>query len=487
MVSYLKKLLDTPDMKYSITTAIDYINGKPHIGHSYEKIAADVLARHYRYGEGEVFFLTGTDEHGAKIAQYAEKAGMGEQAYADEMSEGFKKAWQALDISYDRFIRTTDTDHVAAVESVLNKIKENGFLYESEYTGLYCIGHEAFINERDLVDGKCPEHNTVPELVSEKNWFLKVSAFTGTIRERIENGEFVIWPEARKHEVLSLLEQEFTDIAVSRPNVKWGIPLPWDKEQTVYVWVDALINYITGMGYGTDKALFAKFWPADLHVIGKDIIKFHCIIWPAMLLAASLPLPKAVAAHGYLTIENKKVSKSLGNVIDPNDWVAKYGSDAVRYFLMREFPFGEDGDVSEAKIGARYEGELANGLGNLASRVSNMIEKYSDGNVPEVLQPENLLKPVDELVRAYRFNEALAAIWESVAWCNKLIDDEKPWVVAKTDMPAVHTLLSRLAAQLLQISLKLAPFMPDTAEKIRKTFEGGESIVKIEPLFPRIS
>jgi methionyl-tRNA synthetase len=473
-------------MKYSITTAIDYINGKPHIGHSYEKIAADVLARHYRIGEGEVFFLTGTDEHGAKIAQYAEKAGMGEQAYADEMSEGFKKAWQALDISYDRFIRTTDTDHIAAVESILNKIKENGFLYEGEYTGLYCIGHESFLNERDLVDGKCPEHNTVPEQVSEKNWFLKVSAFTKIIRERIESGEFKIWPEVRKNEVLSLLEQEFTDIAVSRPNVKWGIPLPWEPEQTVYVWVDALINYVTGMGYETDKTLFNKFWPADLHVIGKDIIKFHCIIWPAMLLAADIPLPKAVAAHGYLTIENKKISKSLGNVIDPVDWVNKYGSDAVRYFLMREFPFGEDGDVSEAKLASRYSGELANGLGNLASRVSNMIESYANGEIPEVLQPENLLKEADELLRGYRFNEALASIWESVAWCNKLIDDEKPWVVAKTDMSAVHALLSRLAAQLLQISLKLAPFMPDTAEKIRKTFEGGESIVKMEPLFPRV-
>ncbi len=474
------------DMKYSITTAIDYINGKPHIGHSYEKIAADVLARHYRYGEGEVFFLTGTDEHGAKIAQYAEKAGMGEQAYADEMCEGFRKAWKALDISYDRFIRTTDTDHIAAVESVLNKIKENGFLYEGEYSGLYCIGHEAFINERDLVDGKCPEHNTVPEMVSEKNWFLKVSAFTATIKEKIESGEFVIWPEVRKHEVLSLLAQDFTDIAVSRPNVKWGIPLPWDKEQTVYVWVDALINYITGMGYGTDKALFAKFWPADLHIIGKDIIKFHCIIWPAMLLAADIPLPKAVAAHGYLTVENRKISKSLGNVIDPIEWTTKYGSDAVRYFLMREFPFGEDGDVSETKLAARYEGELANGLGNLASRVSNMIEKYADGNIPEVLQPEQLLVSADELLRGYRFNESLAAIWESVAWCNKLIDDEKPWVTAKTDLPAVHKLLSRLSAQLLQISLRLAPYMPDTAEKIRKTFEAVDGIVKMEPLFPRI-
>lgn len=474
-------------MKYYVTTAIDYINGKPHVGHSYEKIAADVLARFYRAGGADTFFLTGTDEHGAKIAQYAEQAGKGQQEYADEMSKGFSSAWDGLDISYDRFIRTTDADHLKAVGELLSTIKANGYLYEGEYTGYYCIGHEAFLNERDLVDGKCPDHNTVPELITEKNWFLKISAFTDAIRERIGSGEFEIWPAHTKNEILSLLKEGFHDIAISRPNVKWGIPLPWDESQTVYVWVDALTNYVTGVGYPDDTSMFKKYWPADAHVIGRDISKFHTIIWPAMLLAAGLPLPKAVAVHGYLTIDGKKVSKSLGNVIDPAEWSAKYGSDAVRYFLMREFPFGEDGDVSEAKLAARYSGELANGLGNLASRVTNMIEKYADGMVPETLQPEHDLAKVDELLRGYRFNEALAAIWESVAWCNKLIDDTKPWELAKTDIEGAKALLSRLSAQLLRIGHKLAPFMPEAAEKIRVAFESGDDIGKMEPMFPRIA
>jgi methionyl-tRNA synthetase len=473
-------------MKYYITTAIDYINGKPHIGHSYEKIAADVLARFHRVAGHDVFFLTGSDEHGAKIAEYAAKAGKPEQDYADEMSVGFKNAWDALGISYDRFIRTTDEDHVAAVGELLNTIKANGYLYEGEYSGYYCIGHEAFLTERELVNGKCPEHNTVPELITEKNWFLKVSAFTKTIQEKIESAELGIFPEHIKNEILSQLKEGFRDIAISRPNVKWGIPLPWDAGQTVYVWVDALTNYISGIGYPKDNEQFNRYWPADAHIIGRDISKFHCIIWPAMLLAADLPLPKDISVHGYLTIDNQKISKSLGNVIDPGDWVKKYGSDAVRYFLMREFPFGEDGDVSEAKLAARYTGELANGLGNLASRVSNMVEIYCQGVVPETLQPENMLLDADILLQKYKFNDSLALIWESIAWCNKLIDDSKPWELVKTDPEQVKQLLSRLSAQLLHIAYRLAPYMPDTAEKIRKGFEIGESIVKMEPLFPRI-
>lgn len=473
-------------MKYYITTAIDYINGKPHIGHSYEKIAADVLARFHRHENFEVFFLTGTDEHGAKIAQYAEKAGKSEQDYADEMSKGFQEAWDKLDLSYNRFIRTTDADHIKTVNDLLNKIKSNGYLYEGEYTGYYCIGHESFISERDLVDGKCPEHQTIPEKVTEKNWFLKVSAFTAQIKEEIEKGDFIIWPEHRKNEILSLLNEGFNDIAVSRPNVKWGIPLPWDAKQTVYVWVDALINYVSGAGYAEDDKLFAKFWPANLHVIGKDISKFHCIIWPALLLAAGLPLPEAVVVHGYLTIDNQKISKSLGNIIDPTEWSDKYGSDAVRYFLMREFPFGEDGDVSETKLKARYEGELANGFGNLASRLTNMIEKYSDGKISEITHPENSLAVVDELIQTYNFAEALTAIWESVAWCNKLIDESKPWELYKTDPDGVKKILAKLSAQLLQINSKLISFMPQTAEKVRRAFENENGIVKMEPLFPKV-
>ena len=474
-------------MKYYITTAIDYINGKPHIGHSYEKVAADVLARLHRFNAEQVFFLTGTDEHGAKIADYAKAQGLEPQAFADQTYKYFEDAWKNLDLSFDRFIRTTDPDHLATVADILKKIKENGFLYEAEYSGLYCTGHEAFLTEKDLVNGLCPEHQTKPELIREKNWFFKVSNFTEKIKEKIEKDEFKIWPEAHRREVLSLLSQGFNDIAISRPNVKWGIALPWDENQTVYVWVDALINYISGVGYHGDKELFKKYWPAKWHVVGKDIIKFHCIIWPALLLAAGIEMPGGVVAHGYLTANNQKISKSIGNVIDPNDWVTKYGSDAVRYFLMREIAFGQDGDVSEEKIKARYDGDLANGLGNLVSRLTNMIEKYLHGEIPNIVEPHDKLGGVVEMIEGFRFHEALARIWEAIAWANQYIDETKPWDLAKDDVnkEKLEAVLSVLGAEVKLIGLSIAPFMPQTAEKIRKAFE-SDAITKIEPLFPRV-
>lgn len=473
-------------MKYYITTAIDYINGKPHIGHSYEKVASDVLARLHRLNGDQVFFLTGTDEHGKKNADAAKKLGLDEQAYADEYHRYFKSTWDNLEVTYDRFIRTTDADHIKVVEDIFNKIHEAGYFYEKEYEGWYCVGHEAFITEKDLVNGLCPEHQTKPEYTKEKNWFFKVSAFTEIIKEKIEGGDFKIWPEERKKEVLSLLDQGFHDVAISRPSVKWGIALPWDQEQTIYVWVDALINYISGVGYIEDKELFKKFWPADWHVIGKDILKFHCIIWPAMLLAAKIELPKGVCAHGYLTVGNQKISKTIGNVIDPNEWVAKYGADAVRYFLMKEIAFGQDGDVSEEKLKARYDGELANGLGNLISRLTNMIEKYCHGEVPHHVEADNKLEEVFALVDGFHFHEALAKIWEAVAWANQYIDETKPWALAKEDkQEEIDEIISKLAAQVYVIAQKIAPFMPVTADKIRIAFESDE-IKKMEPLFPRV-
>ena len=486
--------------QYYITTAIDYINGKPHIGHAYEKVAADVLARFERLAGRDVFFLTGTDEHGAKVAAFAEKQGMPIQEFADITSEYFKTAWNNLAISYSRFIRTTDADHIANVKALVSTMQKKGYIYEGEYTGLYCIGHEAFLTEKDLVDGLCPEHKTKPELVTERNYFLKVSAFTETIKEKIEANELIIWPQTRRHEVLSLLEQGFNDIAISRPNVSWGITLPWDETQTVYVWVDALINYITGVGFGTDEELFETFWPANWHVVGNDILKFHSVIWPAMLLAAGVVLPKGILCHGYLTIDNQKISKSLGNVIDPNDWVSKYGSDAVRYFLMREVAFGQDGDVSEEKLKARYTGDLSNGLGNLVSRVSNMVEKYEQGSLPDILTVEeafaDMYPDIGEntpiwtnelglLIGGFKFHEALAKIWELVAWCNAYIDQQKPWALVKTEPAKVTDMLNKLGRLLLVIAQALAPFMPEAAERIRQMFEGSE-ITKINDLFPKV-
>lgn len=465
--------------KYYITTAIDYINGKPHVGHSLEKVASDVLARFYaaKIGRTNVRLVTGTDEHGAKIAEFAKKENLDPQTFADRNSAYFEFAWDQLNIQYDRFIRTTDLDHITTVQHFVAKIKDNGHLYEGEYEGLYCIGHEAFLTDKDLVDGVCPDHQTKPELVKEKNWFLKISEFTEKIKTAIETDELLIWPEARKKEVLSLLEQGFNDIAVSRPNVKWGISIPWDDEQTIYVWVDALINYYTAAG---------DYWPADAHVIGKDILKFHAIIWPAMLLAADLPLPKAILTHGFLTIDNKKISKSLGNVIDPNDWVAKYGSDAVRYFLLREVPFSEDGDLSEEKLRVRYEGDLANGLGNLLSRITTLVEKNLDGVFPE--GTKGFTAPGDEispLIEQYKFHEALALVWQYVAWANKTVDENKLWELGKTDLPK-FTEVSKQVIDVLEIIAKaLAPFMPETSQKIL-TAVTAEKIVKSEPLFPKV-
>ncbi len=471
-------------MKYYITTAIDYINGKPHIGHSWEKVASDVLARWHRLKGDQVFFLTGSDEHGAKIASYAEKAGLEPQEYADQMVENFKSAWSNLFISHDRFIRTTDQDHIRAVVEIMNKMKDNDALYEAEYEGLYCVGHEAFITEKDLVNGFCPEHQTKPELLKEKNWFLNIQKYKEQIKDMIVHDDLVVAPIERKNEVLNQLE-DFKDVAITRPNVKWGIPVPWDENQTVYVWPDALTNYISGVGYLADNEQFKIFWPADVHVVGKDIAKFHCIIWPAILLAAKLPLPKCVYVHGYFTINNQKISKSLGNVIDPNDWVAKYGPDAVRYFLMREVPFDSDGDVSEEKLKARYDGDLANGLGNLVSRVTNMIEKYCHGEVPVTVPPHMELEEVGPLVEGFRFHEALQKVWEAIAWANQYIDETKPWDLAKTDQAGVEKILSELAAQIHVIAVALSPFLPTTADAIRKTFE-SDTITKSEPLFPRI-
>ncbi len=464
--------------KFYITTAIDYINGKPHIGHSYEKVAADVLARFHRARGDKTWFLTGTDEHGAKIAKFAEDSGLPIEKFADEAAAGFKLAWDNLNLQYDRFIRTTDEDHTKTVEELVTKIKDNGFLYEGDYEGFYCEGHEAFITEKDLVDGLCPEHKTKPELIKEKNWFFKVSAFTDQIKQKIESGEFKIYPEHSRNEVLSWLNEGFKDIAATRPNVKWGIPVPWDKEQTIYVWVDALINYYTGG---------KEYWPADVHVIGPDIAKFHCIIWPALLLAAGLETPKGVAIHGFLTLNNQKISKSTGNIIDPNEWVAKYGADAVRYFLLREVPFDSHGDVSEEKLRARYQGDLGNGLGNLVSRVTTLVEKYLDGVVPRGTVPEQEYIPtkIDELISGYKFHEALAEIWQEVARANKIVDETKLWELGKTDLDEFAKVSKEVLVIIETVARQLLPFIPESAQKILDAVT-AEKITKAEPLFPRI-
>ncbi|MBX4187271.1 MAG: methionine--tRNA ligase [Candidatus Doudnabacteria bacterium] len=474
--------MDEPRKKFYITTPIYYVNDKPHIGSAYPTIVADVLARLHRQVGEDVFFQTGTDEHGAKIAAAAEKAGKTPKEFADEISAKFSFAWDQLGIAPDKFIRTTDTEHTEAVAVFLEKLKDSGKIYEGEYKGLYCVGHEAFIKESDLVNGVCPDHKTKPELISEKNWFFKLSYYQKILEEKIEDGDLVIRPDTRKNEVLSFIRSGLEDIAISRPNVKWGIPLPWDGKQTTYVWVEALFNYCSGIGYKSDREQFKKFWPADIHLVGKDLTRFHCIIWPALLLAVGEEIPKQVFAHGFFTINGEKISKSLGNAIDPNDWVAKFGSDAVRYFLLREVPFGQDGDVSEEKLKTRFNGDLANGLGNLFSRVTNMIEKYLDGDIPDFVKSPKDLSQASEAFNNLYFSEGLALIWKEIAWANQLIDKSKPWELVKEHPEKVKELLLNLAALLLDIALKLSPVLPETSNTIRQILESGD-IKKPKPLF----
>lgn len=475
--------------KFYITTTIYYVNDKPHIGHALTTISADVIARFYRGRGVATFFLTGTDEHGAKIAQAAEAAGQTPQQFADEVSAKFSLTWDNLGIEPNDFIRTTESRHKKAVEVFLNKLKDSGQVYEGEYEGLYCLGHEAFIKESDLVDGLCPDHKTEPQKLKEKNWFFKLSAYGPQLASKIESGEFIVDPQIRKNEVLSFINQGLEDIAISRPNVKWGIPVPWDTDQTVYVWVDALINYITGVGYASDPESFKKWWPADVQLIGKDIIKFHCVIWPALLLAVGEPLPKKVYAHGFFTVDNQKMSKTIGNVIDPNEWAAKYGADAVRYFLLREVPFGQDGDVSEDKLKARYESDLANGWGNLVSRTTTLVEKFLDGVIPEntpELQLDNYPLPeINQLITEFKFHEALAKTWEVIAWANKLVDENKLWELGKTDKDKFASFAKELIHTIQQISQTLLPFMPETSQKILDHL-AQDKITKMEPLFPRV-
>lgn len=480
----MKNMSDEP-RKFYITTPIYYVNDKPHIGSAYTTIAADVIARLHRQLGEDVFFLTGTAEHGDKIAGSADKAGKEVQKFVDEMSAKFSFAWDQLGIAPDDFIRTTEQRHVDAVVLFFKKLKESGKIYEGEYEGLYCVAHEAFIKESDLVNGLCPDHKTKPDKIKEKNWFFKLSDYQGVLIEKIENDELSIRPHERKNEILSFLKHGLEDISISRQKAKFAIPLPWDENQRIYVWMDELFNYCSAIGYGADQERFHKYWPADAQLMGKDIIKFHCVIWPALLLAIGEEIPKKIVAHGFFTVDGQKMSKTIGNVIDPNDWVAKYGADAVRYFLLREVPFGQDGDVSEEKLKLRYNGDLANGLGNLFSRVTNMIEKYLDGDIGDFIKSPKDLSAASDAFYNFDFSEGLVLIWKEIAWANQLIDRSKPWELVKTEPDKVKELLLNLSALLYDIAKKLAPIMPETAQRINQVLESGE-VKKPEPLFAKI-
>ncbi len=476
-------------MKFYITTPIYYVNAKPHIGSAYTTIAADVLARHHRKTK-DVFFLTGTAEHGSKMAASAAAAGQTPQEFVDANSQLFKDAWQKLNISYDDFIRTTEPRHEQAVTKFFEKLKESGKIYEGEYEGLYCVGHEAFIKESELdATGNCPDHGKPPEKVKEHNWFFKLSEYTPVLKELITTGELVVEPIGRRNEVLAFIEQGLEDISISRQNVEWAMPLPWDTAQTIYVWLDELFNYCTAVGYGADQEKFKTYWPADLHLVGKDIIKFHGIIWPALLLAIGEAIPKKVFAHGHFTVDGQKISKSLGNVIDPVELAEAYSADVVRYFLLREIPFGNDGDFSHSRLQERYNSDLANGLGNLVSRSLNMIEKFWPDFNEQPALPEGIVTIVaetQELLEQLAFDTSLTKLWQAVAWADGLVEATKPWELAKAGKDEeLKEVLRQLYAVLQAVTQALEPFMPDTHAKLTALLAARPLKKPAEPLFAR--
>ncbi|MBU1039416.1 methionine--tRNA ligase [Patescibacteria group bacterium] len=479
--------------KYFVTTPIYYVNDKPHLGHAYTTLCADVLARWHKQKEEEVFFLTGTDEHGAKVQESAIQADLEPLVFANQNAEQFKNAWSNLNISYDYFIRTSDSNHESVVKELLQKIFDNGYIYQDKYEGLYCVGCEKFLQEDDLVNGKCPLHpNAEPIQQKETNYFFKLSAFSDKLLQALDNKDYIIVPETRKNEVVGKIIKGLQDISISRVGVSWGVAVPWDKSQTIYVWVDALINYYSATKFTHQGK---GFWPANLHLMAKDILWFHAVIWPALLMAADLPLPGTIAAHGFFTIDGQKMSKSLGNVIDPNDLVKEFGVEAARYLIMAEVPFVSDGDVSLSRFRQRYQSDLANGLGNTFSRVTNMMERYFSDYKFEPYSEEiinknlNLSLTKEKIINSinnFRFNDALDYIMTETRRIDREIEERKPWQLAKeSKLLDVKLLLSNWVSILIMISGLLEPFMPETSKKIINVFK-AEKIVKSEPLFPRL-
>lgn len=476
-------------MKYYLTTPIYYINDKPHVGHAYCTIAADVLAKYHRMRGADVFFLTGIDENSQKNIEAAEKLGMGDriQEYLDMQAAVWQQTWDSLGITNDDFIRTTEERHKQGVEKFWKRVQEQGDIYKGEYEGFYCIGCEEFIRPTDLVNGLCLIHKREPEKLLEQNYFFACSRYRDRLLAHIEQNPDFIQPQSRRNEVINYIRDHFEDISISRQTMKWGIPVPGDPEQVVYVWFDALINYLTGIGYGRDDELFNRYWPAALHLVGKEIIKFHCALWPVMLMSAGIPLPQRVFAHGFLTIDGKKMSKSLGNAIDPVEIAKIHGIDAMRYFLMREVSFGGDGDFSYERFSKRYETDLSKGIGNFVSRVLAMAEK-DGGSTPISLplsaqlleghaataQKENMVvERVAEVWQEYedafdriRPDEALEAVWHLISFGDRYIEEQKPWAIFKTDKEEYTQVMGILLELVRQASLLLYPFMPETARSI---------------------
>jgi len=475
--------------KFYLTTPIYYVNDKPHLGHAYTTIAADALARYHRMKKEEVFFLTGTDEHGTKIMEAAEKANKKPKEFCDQISQEFKKTWQNLNISYDYFIRTTSKKHQKTVEKILLKLKKKGVIYKSKYKGLYCSGCEKFLRRKELINNLCVFHQKKPKEISEENYFFSLKEYLPQLKKMIEKDKIKILPPERKAEVLGLFKQKTGDFSISREKVEWGIKMPWDKSQTVYVWVDALINYLSGTEC-SENSKFKRYWPVDLHLIGKDILKFHTIYWPAMLLALGLELPKQIFIHGYFTVDGQKMSKSLGNVIDPNDLIRKFGVDATRYLILSQFPFGADGDISLKRLAEKYNADLANGLGNLLNRLLGMREKCKikkiNLNEKSERKRTKLQKKYEKALQNFQLYEALLIIWDRISYFNKYIDKKTPWIlIREKKLDKLKEILYNIHIGLKEIVFLLKPFMPQTAEEIEKNLK--KEIKRRRALFPRIN
>jgi len=486
--------------KFYLTTSIAYTNAPPHLGFALEVVQADVLARYQRMMGREVFFLTGTDEHGQKVARAAREEGKNPRSFCNQISAQFKALKKVLNLSNDDFIRTTDQKrHWPAVKKVWLILKKKGDLYKRKYRGLYCSGCEAFLTKKDLKAGKCAIHQLKPWPIEEENYFFRLSKYSKKIAQLLEKDQIRIVPSTRKNEILNFVKQGLEDISFSRPrsDLKWGIPVPDDPSQTIYVWADALVNYISALGYAQDGKKFKKFWPADVHCIGKDILKFHAAIWPGILLALNLPLPKLIFVHGFITVEGKKMSKTLGNIIDPFFLVKKYGTDPVRYFLLREIPPSEDGDFSYQKFEARYNSDLAYGLGNLVARIAALAVNLKFKNLKLKISDQNLKLNLDrtwgkyrKAIENFKFNQALASIWKMIGCCDKYLEKEKPWQKKERAPEIVLNLLLVLS----HLSWMLWPFLPQSSERIfnqlgikpisKKPWQFKVKIKK--PLFPKI-